>query len=285
MNRKSWIAVLTLFACLATVFLAPSAYALPPQQSYTPGDVVALRGTPHLWIAGDDGALHWAGDTRALANRPVNWSSRRELSLDELRAQRRGDPYLSAGLLKEGDPIYLVKWESDQSAPTLLQIQSIPDVELFGINGSNYGAFVLDRNAWQGRFGLNFDALTRGTLAPAVAPPATPTPAVTATPAVTLQAREVERRQAAQYEYEYRFEISGAAPNARLFATVEFEEWICSPECTDTFRSRRGPFEIGTANREGRLEWKETHPPYKGSTYIFTDTQGNRVTVGIGNDI
>lgn len=49
-------------------------------------------------------------------------------------------------MLKDGDPIYLVKWESDWAQPQLLHIQSIADVELFGINGRNYGHFVL--NSW-----------------------------------------------------------------------------------------------------------------------------------------
>ena len=42
------------------------------------GAVVALRNTPHIWVADDVGVLHWAGDTRALATRtgvPVATSS------------------------------------------------------------------------------------------------------------------------------------------------------------------------------------------------------------------
>lgn len=83
------------------------------QDSPAPGAVVGLAGTPHLWIADDRGVLHWSGDTRALAGRFVNWNDRREVSLTELVAYPIGDPWLSAGLLKKGDPIYLVKWESD----------------------------------------------------------------------------------------------------------------------------------------------------------------------------
>ena len=61
------------------------------------------------------------------------------MSLDRLHTLPVGDPWLTAGLLKDGDPIYLVKWETDWEQPQLLHIQSIKDVELFGINGSNYG--------------------------------------------------------------------------------------------------------------------------------------------------
>jgi hypothetical protein len=135
-----------------------------------PGTVVNLAGTPHLWIADEQRVLHWAGDTRALAGRLVNWAN--QCSLDEiaLRQLIRGDPWLSAGLIKVGDPIYLVKWEDTEPAPRLLQIQSIADVELFGINEQNYGALVFERAAWETRYGANVDNLARGQLSPAVAP-------------------------------------------------------------------------------------------------------------------
>ena len=44
--------------------------AVPVQAQgvFSHGTVIALQGTPHLWIAGDQGVLHWAGDTRALAD-------------------------------------------------------------------------------------------------------------------------------------------------------------------------------------------------------------------------
>src|SRR5262249_31767128 len=43
-----------------------------------PGGLVQLAGTPHLFVCGTDGLLHWAGDTRALAQQvalgqPVTW--------------------------------------------------------------------------------------------------------------------------------------------------------------------------------------------------------------------
>ena len=120
------------------------------------------------------------GDTRALADKHVRWDSRVEVTLTGLQALGRGDPWLSAGLLKDGDPIYLVKWESDWPQPQLLHIQSIADVELFGINGSNYGNFVIERSAWEARYGILVAGLQRGVLASA-APAA---PAVPSTPVV-----------------------------------------------------------------------------------------------------
>ncbi len=82
------------------------------QATAATGAVIAIQGTPHLFIADEQGVLHWGGDTRGLQGRYVNWSDRREVTVDQLRAYRRGDPWLSAGLLKIGDPIYLVKWET-----------------------------------------------------------------------------------------------------------------------------------------------------------------------------
>src|SRR5687767_2783658 len=89
------------------------------------GAVVTLRGTPHLWISDDTGVLHWAGDTRALSGRFVDWGNTTPASLEQLRAAPRGEPWLSAGLLKLGDHIYFVKWEGGESSPTLLHVQSI----------------------------------------------------------------------------------------------------------------------------------------------------------------
>ena len=142
-----------------------SAAQLQAQGTLSYGTVVALQDTPHLWFADKQGILHWGGDTRALIGRHINWNYRAEVSLDQLRILPVGDPWLSAGLLKDGDPIYLVKWESHWPQPQLLHIQSIDDVELFGINRSNYGRFVLDRTAWEQRFGIASAGLQRGKLA------------------------------------------------------------------------------------------------------------------------
>jgi hypothetical protein len=148
-----------------------------PQAAFGKGAVVALRGTPHLWFGDEQGTLHWAGDTRALDGHAVAWTGNRtEVSLEQLRSLPIGDPWLSAGLLKDGDPIYLVKWEADWPQPRLQRIQSIGDVELFGITGRNYGQLVLDRPEWERRFGLQVGGLTRTDLPPAVAPAAPAVP-------------------------------------------------------------------------------------------------------------
>jgi hypothetical protein len=163
---------------LATVMMSWAATGwaeLTAQGTFAQGTVVALQGTPHLWIADAQGVLHWGGDTRALADRQVDWGTRVEVTLRALGTMPRGDPWLSAGLLKDGDPIYLVKWETHESRPRLLHIQSIADVELFGINAQNYGLFVLDRAEWERRYGIRVADLVRAELPPAaVVPTLTP---------------------------------------------------------------------------------------------------------------
>ena len=163
------------------------------QSAVARGGVVALKGTPHMWVADDEGVLHWAGDTRALSGRFVDWGNRREVDVAELGQLRRGSPWLSSGLLKVGDPIYLVKWETSAGAPTLFHIQSIKDVELFGINGDNYGALVTDPGAWDAKFGIASAGLPRGVLDSATGPAAAPTATPLSAPAAFSEALRLNR--------------------------------------------------------------------------------------------
>ena len=162
--------MLRLLPLVVGVLLIGGAAPVQGQGAFAHGAVVALQGTPHLWFADEHGVLHWGGDTRALAGKHILWSNRVEVSLDRLRTLPVGDPWLTAGLLKDGDPIYLVKWETEWELPQLFHIQSIGDVELFGINGSNYGNFVIEKNEWERRFGISAAGLQRGTLATTTVP-------------------------------------------------------------------------------------------------------------------
>jgi len=137
------------------------------QCNYTPGAVIQLIGTPHLFITDEQGILHWGGDTRGLANRLIDWNNRCNVGLDTLQAARRGDPWLSSGLPKIGDPIYLSKWEDAEPAPRLLHIPTIADVELFGINTANYGNFILEQQVWEQRYGFAAGTVRVGPLASA----------------------------------------------------------------------------------------------------------------------
>ena len=158
-----------------------------PEIKLEVGTPVRLEGTPHLYITGEDHRLHWAGDTRALLEKRVLWGKEETWPYMVLARQgivqkwtvrtahlrnhsywrthqgvvQLGDPWLSSGLLKDGDPIYLVKWEHDWERPKLLHIQSIRDVEIFGINAGNYGRFVLDKPTWEAKYGLSADSLVR----------------------------------------------------------------------------------------------------------------------------
>ena len=163
-------ATLRLLALVAVVLLIGGAAPVQGQGAFAHGAVVALQGTPHLWVADAQGVLHWGGDTRALAGKHVNWNDRRDVSLAELQTFPIGDPWLSAGLLKDGDPIYQVKWETEWPLPKLLHIQRIEDVEIFGIWTANYGNYVIDKAAWEQRYGIEASTLERHPLASAVPP-------------------------------------------------------------------------------------------------------------------
>ena len=166
------------------------------------GSVVALKGTPHIWIADEAGVLHWGGDTRALAGKYIAWLDRTEVTIDQLRDYPIGDPWLTAGLLKDQSPIYLVKWETNWQSPILYHIQSIDDVRLFGISGSNYGRFVIEKAEWEKRFEFTADSLKRDKLAPAASAP--------------LGSREnpIPRGQSAATPDGWEIQVMGSTPNA-----------------------------------------------------------------------
>ena len=152
-------------AALATKVGASASVEEPP------GTPIRLEGTPHLFlVSADYPQLHWVGDTRALAKYPAFWDRQKTWPywvFHRWGGLWMGDPYLSAGLLKDGDPIYLVKWEQNWDKPRLFHIQSIADVELFGINARNYGKFVLDKPAWEAKYGFDAARLLRFPLQPA----------------------------------------------------------------------------------------------------------------------
>ena len=63
MNIRSWFSAVVAAALVGSL-LAP-ALTVQASGAITPGTVVALQGTPHLWVADAQGVLHWGGDTRA----------------------------------------------------------------------------------------------------------------------------------------------------------------------------------------------------------------------------
>ncbi len=275
---------------LLLITAVPALAGPASQQTLPAGTVVSLQGTPHLWVADEQGVLHWGGDTRGLAGKTINWSDRRVVSLDQLRSFRRGDPWLSAGLLKIGDPIYQVKWESNEARPTLLHIQSLADVDIFGINGTNYGLFVMERAAWEQRFGMSIDSLTRGVLASAVPPavtatatgPAAGVASVTPTPGA-LRARLDVVRKLSDATYVTEIEVTGGPAGRRYTASLQYDAWE-SPSSDSVISDKWGPRDAGPADATGKLLFKDEHGPYKKYTYTFTDVNGNTVKLELGND-
>ena len=162
-TRRSLLATIVSLPALALAHRVGAATSL----ELAGGTPVYLRDTPHIYLVGADQQLHWIGDTRALEGKSVLWDQRQTWDYAQLSRAPLGDPWLSAGLLKDGDPIYLVKWEHDWEQPKLLHIPSIRDVEIFGINTSNYGRFVMDKATWEAKYGFKVADLQRDRLQPA----------------------------------------------------------------------------------------------------------------------
>jgi hypothetical protein len=267
--------------------------AAPREQRITlmPGSVVGLQGTPHIFVVDGQGVLHWGGDTRGLAGHYVNWSDRRDLSLDQIKGLPSGDPWLSAGLFKNGDSISLVKWETGQAAPTLLHIQNIGDVQLFGINANNYGSFVLDRAAWEQRYGVKTDGLATGELVSATAPQPAPGASATTTPSPAgnrVSARLVSVLRPSLGSFRTTFEITDL-PRTTIRATLVRDEFnYCSDGCgsdQSTNHDGWGPRDVGTTDDNGKLTWTDEHSAFKSSTYTFTDPNGGSAAVTLGSDL
>ena len=161
------------FLALAALFpavpalVAPAAAQTPVTIGVGPfakGAVVSLKGTPHLWFADERGTLHWASDTRALAGRGPFSNTRTEVTLEQLRTLPLGEPWLSTSMVKLGEPIFVGRWETTDAAPTLLHVQSLADLQVLGITGDIFSTMVLDKAAWERKYGLNTDTLRRGEL-------------------------------------------------------------------------------------------------------------------------
>jgi len=284
-------ALVALFGSAVSVRAAPVG-----QLPLPPGTVIALTGTPHLWIADDQSTLHWGGDTRGLANRFANWNDRREVTLAQLRSYRIGDPWLSAGLIKIGDPIYQAKWETNQERPTLLHIQSISDVELFGINGNNYGSLVLEQQTWEQRFSMTVASLPRGVLASAVPASATATTAATAAPAGTATpvpalTSKVSRSYTdlggnpRMFTVRTTVELTGAPPSTMIRVAVNGSEYRCSPACESGYKFEISERDARQTDTKGVFTWYEDHGPRSEYTYSFrVPATGQTAVVKVDDD-
>lgn len=144
------------------------------------GTIVSLHRTPHLWVADQEGVLHWIGDMRGFYSSEfvklagdgfqADTSGVRELSLGELGAARRGAPWLTATFVQLGDTVYVPQWALGEAAPVLQQVQSPSDLALFGVTPADASALVLSQAAWESRYGLRVDDLLRSELRRASGP-------------------------------------------------------------------------------------------------------------------
>jgi hypothetical protein len=139
------------------------------------GELLALEQTPHLWAVDAAGTAHLASDPFALAEHAAAGAPRTAVSLDELRQLPRGEPWLSMALVKLGDFVYLPQAQAPGTAPVLRLVKSVDDLSLLGVGADNYGRLVLDRAAWEARYGFNVDGLRYDTFSldgqPAVVAP------------------------------------------------------------------------------------------------------------------
>jgi hypothetical protein len=139
------------------------------------GEILSLEQTPHLWAVDAAGTVHLASDPYVLAQHSAAGAPRMEVSLADLRQMPRGEPWLSMALVKIGDFVYLPEEQATGSAPVLRLIKSVDDLSLLGIDADNYGRLVLDRSAWEARYGFNVDGLRYDTFSfdgqPAVVAP------------------------------------------------------------------------------------------------------------------
>jgi hypothetical protein len=183
MNRKLARSLLSLTAAGALLgATGAAALADAPPPAPVMDEVFALQDTPHLFFLDEHGAVHMAADPKALAGIDVDWSARRNVTLDQLRQFNRGEPILSLALVRIGGAIYLPETPIGGGAPKLRLVKSIADLTTLGIGGENYGRLVLEQGAWEARYGLRTADLPMEDLSldgvPAVGPamPQEPTP-------------------------------------------------------------------------------------------------------------
>jgi hypothetical protein len=189
MNRKlnrPLLSVALAGSLLGITSVAALADAMP--QVPVMGEVVALENTPHIFVRDANGALHLVSDARALAGQNVDWLTRKDVSIDDLRQLNRGEPFLSLALVRIGDAIYLPQAPLDGGAPVLRLVKSPADLSLLGVSGENYGRIVLEQAAWEARYGLSTSALQVEDLSLDGNPPVGPANPQEATPTETESA-------------------------------------------------------------------------------------------------
>ena len=94
-------------------------------------------------------------------------------------------------------------------------------MEIFGINGNNYGNFVLDASTWEARYGIPVASLQRGVL-PSAVPAASPVPA----PSAPAAAADIPYQQIRGYEVGIG---TLNLPRGQVVLQLEFGGWGAGP--------------------------------------------------------
>jgi hypothetical protein len=188
MATRKWLRALAPLALAASVASVSPAWAdssTKPLQ-LVPAEVVAVSGTPNLYLADAQGMAHFTSDPIALADQTVNWNERTDITPDQVELLPLGAPYLSMALVQIGHDIYLPQWNPTfhPTMPTLQRVQSPHDLAMLGIDASNYGQYVLDSRTWEQRYNLSIARVEfAGDFQLVPAPPAPePTPEPAAPP-------------------------------------------------------------------------------------------------------
>lgn len=153
--------VLLLLLVLALALVISRTRATPAAAPLSHGEIALLRGTPHYFVADERGVLHWASDTRALAGRYVRWERVRLVTLDQLRALPRGEPWLTApGTFVRGEDgaVYLIRWETGMRWPVPLRLPPIENLELLGITRQLVESLATDQRTWERLMDLSLEA-------------------------------------------------------------------------------------------------------------------------------
>src|SRR5262245_62210573 len=95
--HRNALLALPALALAASSFLthALPAGAASSGVALTPGEVLALQGTDHLWVVDDQGVAHLAADATTLAGKQVDFATRQDETLDQIESTPRGAPWLS----------------------------------------------------------------------------------------------------------------------------------------------------------------------------------------------
>src|SRR5262245_17011919 len=132
--NRNVLLTLPALAMAASSFLthALPAGAASSGAAVTPGEVISLQGTDHLWVVDAQGVAHLAADASALNGKQVDWAMRQDETLDQIEATPRGAPWLTADMVQIEGQVYVPTFTVPGGPPLLLHVQSPQDLTVLG---------------------------------------------------------------------------------------------------------------------------------------------------------